>query len=137
MWLRMVTAVAALVSAAVHLILWFDGYRDVDVIGPAFLVNAVAGTVIAVLLLRWRHWLPAFLVAGFGASTLGAFAVSATVGLFGVEEDWTGGWVLTAAASEIVCVIGGLLLLREEWLGRSRVVARGDRDTRAGRVGSA
>ena len=68
MWLRVVTAIAALVSAAVHLILWFDGYRDVDVIGPAFLVNAVAGTVIAVLLLRWRHWLPAFLTVGFGAS---------------------------------------------------------------------
>ena len=66
--------------------LWFDGYRDFDVVGPAFLRNAVAGTVIAVLLMTWRHWVPAFLVTGFGASTLGAFVIAATVGLFGVEE---------------------------------------------------
>ena len=45
MWLRIVTAVAALVSAVVHLVLWVDGYRDIDVIGPAFLVNAVAGVI--------------------------------------------------------------------------------------------
>ncbi|GAA4413333.1 hypothetical protein GCM10023168_36170 [Fodinibacter luteus] len=118
MWVRIVTAVAALVSAAVHLILWFDGYRDIDVIGPAFLLNAVAGAVIAALLVLWRHWVPALLVTGFGASTLGAFVLSATVGLFGVHEQWSGGWVLTAAASEVVCIIGGLVLLREEWPSR-------------------
>ena len=120
MWVRIVTAVAALVSAAVHLILWFDGYRDIDVIGPAFMLNAVAGPVIAVLLVLWRHWIPALLVVGFGASTLGAFVLSATVGLFGVNEQWTGGWVLTAAVSEVVCIVGGLILLREEWLGAGR-----------------
>ena len=76
MGVRIVTALAALVSAVVHGYLWVDGYRDIDVIGPAFLVNAVAGAVIAVLLLVWRHWVPAFLVTGFGASTLGAFVVS-------------------------------------------------------------
>ncbi len=119
MWLRLVTAVAALVSAAVHLVLWFDGFRDIAVIGPAFLVNAVAGVVIAVLLLVRPHWVVAFLAVGFGASTLGAFVLSATVGLFGVHEQWTGGWVLTAAVSEVVCVIGGLLLLRGARTGRA------------------
>ena len=119
MWLRIATAAAALVSAAVHLILWFDGYRDIDVIGPAFLLNAVAGVVIAALLVAWSHWVPAFLVTGFGASTLGAFVLSATVGLFGVNEQWTGGWVLTAAASEVVCIVGGLLLLRAQWPARA------------------
>ena len=46
MGMRMLAAVGVLVSAAVHLWLWFDGYRDIEVIGPAFLLNAVAGTVI-------------------------------------------------------------------------------------------
>ena len=127
MWVRIVTAAAALVSAAVHLILWVDGYRDIDVIGPAFLLNAVAGAVIAVLLVLWHHWIPAFLVTGFGASTLGAFVISATVGLFGVNEQWSGGWVLTAAVSEVVCIVGGLMLLRAEWLagsGATRSLAR-------------
>ncbi|MFW5470540.1 hypothetical protein ACOCJ4_10880 [Knoellia sp. CPCC 206435] len=120
MWVRIVTALAALVSAAVHLVLWFDGYRDIEVIGPAFLLNAVAGAVIAVLLVRWWHWMPAFLVTGFGASTLGAFVLSTTVGLFGVNEQWTGGWVLTAAVSEVVCIIGGLVLLRAGLAGHPR-----------------
>jgi hypothetical protein len=118
---RIVTAVAALISAAVHFILWwFEDYRAIDMIGPAFLLNAVAGLVIAVMLLTWRHWIPAFLVTGFGLSTLGAFVLSATVGLFGVHETWSGGWVLTAAASEVVCIVGGLLLLRAAWPIRLR-----------------
>ena len=90
MGMRIVTAVAALVSAYVHLKLWLEGFSDIDMIGPAFMFNAVAGLVIAVLLLAWRHWVPGFLAAGFGASTLGAFILSTTVGLFGVKEQWVG-----------------------------------------------
>lgn len=109
MILRVVTAAAVLVSGAVHLRLWFQGFRDIAVIGPSFMLNAVAGLVIAVALVAWRHWLPWFLAAGFGAATLAAFVVSATVGLFGVHEVWTGGAVLTAAVSEVVALVGGLL----------------------------
>ena len=73
----------------------------------------VAGVVIAGLLIRWQHWLPAFLTLGFGAATLGAFLISSTVGLLGVHATWEGFYVFAAAASEIVCiVVGGLLLLR-------------------------
>ena len=114
MGMRMLAAVGVLVSAAVHLWLWFDGYRDIEVIGPAFMLNAVAGVVIAGLLLAWRHWIPLLLAVGFGASTLGAFIISATVGLFGVQESWTGGAVLTAAASEVVAVLAGLVALAQE-----------------------
>ena len=109
---RIVTAAAAVVSALVHLKLWLDGMRDLTVVGPAFLVNAVAGTVIAVLLITWRSWVPGFLAAGFGASTLGAFILSTTVGLFGTREQWVGTYVWAAAVSEAVCIIGGLLVWR-------------------------
>ena len=79
-------AIAALVSGGVHLRLWFDGFRQLDVIGPAFLLNAVAGGVIAVLLLLWRSWVPLFLAVGLGASVLLAFTISTTpMGLFGVH----------------------------------------------------
>lgn len=114
MRMRVLTATGVLVSALVHLKLWFDGFRDIHVIGPAFMLNAVAGLVIAVLLLYWRHWIPPLLAVGFGASTLGAFVTSATVGLFGTHEMWTGSWVLTAAISEVVAILGGLMLLRRE-----------------------
>jgi hypothetical protein len=112
---RVVVAVAVLVSAAVHLWLWIDGFRDVDMIGPAFLLNAVGGAVIAVAVLVWRHWLPLLAAVGFGLSTLGAFLISATVGLFGFHEQFLGTWQLVAAVSEIVAVVGGLMLLWRVW----------------------
>jgi hypothetical protein len=112
MRLRVVGAAALLVSAGVHLFLWFDGVRNQSV-GPLFLVNAVAGVVIAVLLLRWEHWVPAFLTAGFGAATLGAFVISSTVGLLGIHTEWAGGSVWLAALAEVTCiVVGAALLLR-------------------------
>jgi hypothetical protein len=111
---RAAAAVAVLVSAAVHLYLWFDGMRDADIVGPAFLLNAVGGAVIAVLLLAWRHWVPPFLAIGFGLSTLTAFVIAATVGLFGVQEVWTGWTVWTAAAAEVVAVVAGARLLLDD-----------------------
>jgi hypothetical protein len=88
--------------------MWFDGVRDQSV-GPAFMVNAVGGLVIAVLLVTWRHWVPLLLAVGFGASTLGAFVISATVGLYGVHTHWTGGYVWAAAISEVVAILAGLV----------------------------
>lgn len=110
MYLRVVAAVAALVSAGFHLWLWFDGVKDQGEVGVMFLVNVVAGVVIAVLLVAWDHWIPPFLVLGFGASTLGAFFISMTVGLFGIEAGWSWyAWV--AAISEVVCIVVGAWLL--------------------------
>lgn len=132
MSLRLLAALAVLVSAAVHLYLWADGMRDVDVVGPGFLLNAVGGAVIAVLLVAWRHWVPAFLALGFGLSTLGAFAVSATVGLFGVQESWSGWAVWTAAVAEVVAIITGAVLLLRESPARSG--ARAQHDPTVGRA---
>jgi hypothetical protein len=106
-WSQGLAAAAVAVSAAVHLILWFDGVRHQHVVGPAFLLNAVGGAVIAALLLTRRHWLPPLLAVGFGISTLGAFVVSVTVGLFGVDEHWAGHWVWTATTAEVVAILAG------------------------------
>lgn len=114
MGLRLVVAVAVLVSAAVHLWLWFDGFRVLDVIGPAFMVNAVAGVVIAGALLAWRHWLPLLAAVGFGAATFGAFLVSTTVGLFGVREPFFALWPMVANTSEVVAVVVGVVALLRE-----------------------
>jgi hypothetical protein len=111
---RLLAAAAVLVSAYVHLHLWLDGYRHDNVIGPLFLVNIVAGVVIAVLLVIWRHWLAPFLALGFGASTLGGFAIAAQWGLFGDHESWQGPYVWTATAAEAVAILAGLYLLAVE-----------------------
>jgi hypothetical protein len=124
MTMRMLAAAAVLVSAVVHLYLWFDGMRDADVVGPAFMLNAIGGAVIAVLLVTWRHWIPPFLALGFGVSTLTGFLIAATVGLFGVQESWTGWAVWTAAAAEVVAIVTGVLLLLRDNPLRSRSQAQ-------------
>jgi hypothetical protein len=116
MTVRIVAAVAVLVSAYVHLHEWLGGMRDVHVIGPLFVVNIVSGVVIAVLLFTWKHWLAPFLAFGFGASTLGGFALATTsAGLFGDHEKWQGSWVWIAAISEVVAIIAGLVALSREY----------------------
>jgi len=120
MRLRILTAVVVLVSAFVHLKLWlFNGFRDQDKIGPAFMMNAIGGVVIAVLLVTWRHWLPPLLAVGFGFSTLGAFIIAATWGLFGLHEHWVGWEVWTAAVSEVIAIVAGTAVLLQEWKARS------------------
>jgi hypothetical protein len=104
----------------IHLDLWGDGYRTIDVIGPAFLLNAIAGFGLAVLLLVTpRPVLP--WVAAVGAltafGTLAGLLLSTTVGLFGFTEStaaalwWESFWVELAAA-----VVLGVLAV----LGRRR-----------------
>lgn len=123
--LRILVALGLLGSAWVHLDLWLTGYREIDVIGTLFLVNVAAGVVIAVSVLAWRHWLPALAALGFGASTLGAFVLTLTVGLFGIRNvlgsfhTILGIGVQTfAAVTEVVCIAGGIaLLLRREYRG--------------------
>jgi hypothetical protein len=113
--LRALVALSLLVSAAVHLWLWwYDDFRFIDWIGPLFLLNVLAGLALAVAVVLWRHWLPVLGAVGFGLATLVAFALSATVGLLGVNEPWTGGPQLTAGIAEIVSVVGGALVLFRE-----------------------
>lgn len=124
---REIGAAAAVVSALVHLYLWFDGVKDQGKVGALFVVNVVAGFVIAVMLLRWRHWAPLFLLAGFGATTLGAFLIAATSGLFGIHTGWSW-YAWLAAVSEVAAVGCGLYgLVHEGHLARPSL-------QRAGRV---
>jgi hypothetical protein len=116
--MRVLAAAGVLVSGAVHFKLYFDWAHENDKVGPAFLLNAAAGLVIAILLVGWRHWIPPLLAVGFGLSTLAAFVTAATVGLFGVSEAWTGWAVWTAAVSELVAIAAGGTVLWQEF-GRS------------------
>ncbi len=114
MTMRYVAATAVLASIAIHLILWVQVVRGLHVIGPLFLLNVIGGLVIVVLLVRWRHWLPGVLSACFGMATLGAFTLSATVGLYGTHEHWTGFYVWGAAISEVIAVLAGCAIMLED-----------------------
>jgi len=116
MTVRFIAAVAVLVSAYVHLYEWLNGFRHDNVMGPLFAVNVVSGVVIAVLLLTWKHWIVPFLAFGFGATTLGGFAIATTsAGLFGTHEKWVGAYVWIAALAEAVAIVAGLIALSREY----------------------
>jgi hypothetical protein len=121
MGMRVIGALAAAVSAAVHLYLWFDGVRDQGTVGALFVVNVVAGAVIAVLVLAWRSWVPLLLLAGLGATTLAAFVIATTGGLFGIHTTWDSWYAWVAALSEILAVVvAAAAAYAEGWLGSPR-----------------
>jgi len=106
---RYVAAIAVLVSAIVHFQQYLAGYSTVSVIGPLFVLNAVGGVVIAIAVIAWRHWLPTFLAAGFGALTAVGYWYSVLFGLFGFQETLIGGWpVVVAEIAEYLAVVCGL-----------------------------
>ena len=114
--LRILGAALLAAMAWIHLDLWLDGYRNIDVIGPAFLLNTIAGFGLAALtlvtprpLLKWVAALGALTALG----TLGGLLLSTTVGLFGFVETtaaelwWESFWVEVAA----VVVLAALAVL--------------------------
>ena len=116
--LRLAGAALLAAMAWIHWDLWTDGYRTIDVIGPAFLLNAIAGFGLAVLLLVTpRPLLPwtAALGALTAAGTLTGLLLSTTVGLFGFTETtaaqlwWESFWVEIAA---VVVLLALALLAR-------------------------
>ncbi len=104
--LRVAGAALLVVVALIHGYLWRQGYRDIDVIGPAFLMQTVLAVLgAAAVLLAPRRLLPWVAAAGaaFAVGSLVALVLSTTVGLFGFMEStaamywWESFWVESAA----------------------------------------
>jgi hypothetical protein len=98
-------------SAVIHIELWADGYKDISIIGPLFMIQAIACIILALALVAFR-WL-ALLVAGAvaGVATAVGLLLSVYAGLFGYTEslsvpyavlslavEFTAAFVLLAAA---------------------------------------
>jgi hypothetical protein len=82
-------AASLLVGAVSHAYLYIHGYQHIPAIGTAFLIQARASFALALLIALggpdWLRWAAAALAGG----SLGAFALSRTVGIFGFSER---GW---------------------------------------------
>ena len=74
-------------SAVIHLKLWVDGYKDISIIGPLFMVQAIACILLAAAIVAFR-WL-ALLLAGAvtGVATAVGLLLSVYAGLFGYTES--------------------------------------------------
>jgi hypothetical protein len=89
----------------IHLHLWQEGYRHIPTNGPLFLVDALAGFVLAAVLLTWPRPLAGLLAAGYTASTLGALIISLSVGLFGFKESISASYVTETLTIESITVL--------------------------------
>lgn len=103
-------------SAVIHLILWADGYKDISVVGPLFLVQAVACSLLAVAIVafRWLVLLAAGAVAG--VATAVGLLLSVHVGLFGYTESLAVPYAVLSLAVEftaafVLLTATGLLAL--------------------------
>jgi len=88
----------------IHLHLWLEGYRQIPTNGPLFLLDAVAGFLLAAVVLAWPRPLAGLLAAGYTAATLGALIISLTAGLFGFRESISASYVVQSLAIETITV---------------------------------
>jgi hypothetical protein len=87
-------------SGVIHLKLWGDGYRDISVIGPLFLVQGIASIVmgVAIVALRWLVLLAAGAVTG--VATAVGLLLSVNFGLFGFTESLSVPYAVLSLAVE-------------------------------------
>jgi hypothetical protein len=87
-------------SAVIHLELWADGYKDISVIGPLFLVQGIACILIAVAVVAFR-WLVLLVIgAGTGIATAVGLLLSVNFGLFGYTESLSVSYATLSLAVE-------------------------------------
>jgi hypothetical protein len=114
--LRVAISVSMAVSGVVHAYLYAHGYRDIPMIGPAFLLQGSVFCALAVLILIGGPvWLQ--LIGAVGAAgSLAAFALSRTVGLFGfIETGWEPSpytWISVLAEALTIALVGAALIRR-------------------------
>ena len=118
-------ALLMLDSGIIHVRLWADGgYRGIAVIGPLFLVQGVAGILLAVVLgVFGRLWLMAA-GAVLMAATAAGLLLSVNGGLFGYRESlavpYAGVSLVEEAAGAVLLAAAAVLVAA----GRPRSVAR-------------
>lgn len=87
--LRILSAVILLVTGGIHLFLVFDGVGGI--LGVMFVLNGIAGVVLAVAMVATRGrllQLASVLGLLFLIASLAALLLALTVGLFGITETW-------------------------------------------------
>jgi len=88
--LRILSVIALLAVAGIHLFLRFDGTGGI--LGVLFILNGAAGIVLAIGMLALRGRLlklATVLSLLFLLASLASLLLALTVGLFGIHEVWT------------------------------------------------
>ena len=116
--MRILSAIFLLAAGGIHMYLALNGVGGI--LGVAFILNFVAGIVLAIamltlrgVLLKWATVLSLlFLIA-----TLGALVLALTVGLFGITQTWdftlVPQTVIVESIGIVVLAVTTVLVLRE------------------------
>ncbi|WP_022926865.1 hypothetical protein [Patulibacter americanus] len=126
-------ALAVAVGGYEHAHLYHRGYSEIDVIGPLFLVNAVASLACVLILLARRP--AAFVLSSLAISvgSLVAIVLTRTTGLFGFLESGYDSRAILTVVAEVLAVV---LTLAGAWVARDRLFSpppsRPATDDRAG-----
>jgi hypothetical protein len=117
------------VSAVVHFHLWdSEGYRNIPTIGPLFLLQAIAGFVLAVATAIFRKLALVAASAFFAVSSIGGLLISIWWGLFGWQESFTAPYVgvaLWVEGAAAVLLGAAAVLLGLPWLAKMRSQSTG------------
>lgn len=109
LWImRILSAVILLIAAGIHLYLALNGVGGI--LGVMFVLNGIAGIVLAVALVVTRGrllQLAAVLGLLFLIASLAALLLALTVGLFGITETWD----FTLVPQTVVVESIGILVL--------------------------
>ena len=102
---RLLAAGLLFAGGAIHLQLWWDGYRGLPTIGPLFLLNVVAsGAAVIALLLGRGRW-PIVAGAAVATGSVAALVLSRTVGFLGFMELVWNRPALQTLAAEISALV--------------------------------
>ncbi len=113
-------AAAVAMSASIHLHLWLDGYSGIATIGPLFLLQAIAGSTLAVATLSLRRPTIAVAAASYLLATMVGFLLSVNLGLFGFQDSWSAPLATPAFADEAAGIVLLLAAANRSSAGRPR-----------------
>ena len=116
--MRILSAIFLLAAGGIHMYLALNGVGGI--LGVAFILNFVAGVVLAIAMLTLRGVLlmwATVLSLLFLIATLGALVLALTVGLFGITQTWdftlVPQTVIVESIGIVVLAVTTVLVLRE------------------------
>lgn len=103
--MRIVSAGLLALIGYIHWHLWQEGYEFIHISGPLFLVDGIAGVVLAMAILAWARPLAGLLAVGFNLVTIAALVISLAVGLFGFHESIHAAYVVESLIVESLAAV--------------------------------
>jgi hypothetical protein len=112
------------ISAVVHFHLWdSEGYRNIHIIGPLFLMQAIVGIVLAVTTAIFRKLVLVAASAILAVSSIGGLLISIWWGLFGWQESFSAPYVgvaLWVEGASALLLGAAFVLLGLPWVAKMR-----------------